>query len=51
MLIRILCYFIPIAINFLTGGFLFITAYRFAQAGCSGTITHALPDWLSTMYS
>ena len=46
MLIRILCYFIPIAINFLTGGFLFITAYRFAQAGCSGTITAgALTAW------
>ena len=46
MLVRILTYFIPVAINVLTGGFLFITAFRFAQAGCSGTITAgALTAW------
>lgn len=39
MLIRILAYFVPFAINFLSGGFFFITAYRFSEAGCSRTVT------------
>lgn len=38
MLIRILTYFVPFAINFLSGGFFFISAYRFSQAGCSGAV-------------
>lgn len=38
MLVRILAYFVPFAINFLNGGFFFITSYRFAAAGCSGVI-------------
>ncbi len=38
MLIRILTYFIPFAVNFLNGGFFFITSYRFAQAGASGVM-------------
>ena len=38
MLVRILAYFVPFAINFLNGGFFFITAHRFAQAGCPGIV-------------
>ncbi|MBQ9774884.1 MAG: hypothetical protein IJW17_02475 [Lentisphaeria bacterium] len=38
MLIRILTYFVPFAVNILTGGFFFITALRFAQAGASGVM-------------
>ena len=38
MLTKILAYFIPFAVNFLQGGFFFITSYRFSQAGCSGVI-------------
>ncbi|MBR2345703.1 MAG: hypothetical protein IKA71_07980 [Lentisphaeria bacterium] len=38
MLVRILAYFVPFAINFLSGGFFFITAYRFSEAGCSRTV-------------
>lgn len=46
MLIRILAYFIPFAINFLDGGFFFITSYRFAEARCSGTVVaSAIAAW------
>ena len=38
MLLRILAYFVPFAINFLSGGFFFITSYRFAQASCPGIV-------------
>ena len=38
MLVRILAYFVPFAINFLSGGFFFITSYRFAEAECSRTV-------------
>ena len=38
MFLRILAYFVPFAINFLTGGFFFITSYRFAQADCPALI-------------
>ena len=38
MLLRILAYFVPFAINFLSGGFFFITSYRFAQASAPGII-------------
>lgn len=38
MTVRILAYFVPFAINFLNGGFFFITSYRFAQAGCPRTV-------------
>ena len=38
MLVRILAYFVPIAINFLNGGFFFITAQRFAAADCSAVV-------------
>ena len=38
MLVRILAYFVPFAINFLNGGFFFISAHRFAEAKCSGVI-------------
>jgi MFS family permease len=38
MFLRILAYFVPFAINFLTGGFFFITSYRFAQANCPALI-------------
>ena len=46
MLIKVLAYFIPLAINFLNGGFFFITSYRFAQAGCPGVVVGgALATW------
>lgn len=38
MLLRILAYFVPFAINFLNGGFFFITSLRFAQAKCPGIV-------------
>ncbi|MBO7329518.1 MAG: hypothetical protein J6W00_12200 [Lentisphaeria bacterium] len=38
MLLRILAYFVPFAINFLSGGFFFITSYRFAQESCPGIV-------------
>jgi predicted MFS family arabinose efflux permease len=38
MLVRILAYFVPFAINFLNGGFFFITAQRFAAADCPAVI-------------
>ncbi len=38
MLIRISAYFVPFAINFLNGGFFFISAQRFSGAGCPGII-------------
>ena len=38
MLVRILAYFVPFAINFLNGGFFFITAQRFAAADCSAVV-------------
>lgn len=38
MIVRILAYFVPFAINFLSGGFFFIASYRFAQAECSRVI-------------
>lgn len=41
MLVRVLAYFVPFAINFLSGGFFFITSYRFAQAGCPRTVVSA----------
>ncbi|MBQ9786559.1 MAG: hypothetical protein IJW33_00120 [Lentisphaeria bacterium] len=38
MLVKILAYFVPFAINFLNGGFFFITAFRFAKENCSGIV-------------
>ncbi|MCI5779784.1 MAG: hypothetical protein MR051_08245 [Lentisphaeria bacterium] len=38
MLLRVLSYFIPLSVNMLTGGVMFICSYRFAQAGCSGLV-------------
>lgn len=46
MLLRVLAYFVPFAINFLSGGFFFITSYRFARAECSGMVVgSALTVW------
>ena len=39
MLIRILCYFVLLAVNMLAGGVMFICSYRFSHAGCSGLVT------------
>ena len=45
-LLRLLSYFVPFAVNFLQGGFFFITSYRFAEAGCSGVVIGgALTAW------
>lgn len=41
MLVRILAYFVPFAINFLNGGFFFITAHRFAEAKFPATTVGA----------
>lgn len=38
MFLKILAYFVPFAINFLSGGFFFITSYRFAEASAPGII-------------
>ena len=46
MLLRILAYFVPFAINFLNGGFFFITSYRFAQAQCTALVVGgAIAAW------
>lgn len=46
MLIRILCYFVPLAVNMLAGGVMFICSYRFSHAGCSGLVTSgAVATW------
>ena len=39
MLIRVLSYFIPLAMNMLSGGVMFVCSYRFSEAGCSGLVT------------
>ena len=39
MLIRLLCYFVPLAVNMLAGGVMFICSYRFSINGCSGLVT------------
>ena len=45
-LLRLLTYFVPFATNVLTGGFLFISTLRFAQAGCSGKVVGmAMTAW------
>ena len=38
MFLKILAYFVPFAINFLSGGFFFITSYRFAEASAPGIV-------------
>jgi predicted MFS family arabinose efflux permease len=38
MFLKILAYFVPFAINFLSGGFFFITSHRFAEASAPGII-------------
>ena len=40
-LIRFLTYLVPFTANALTGGFLFISTLRFAEAGCSGKVIGA----------
>ena len=46
MFLRLLAYFVPFAINFLNGGFFFITALRFSQANCSAvTVGCAVTAW------
>ena len=39
MVIRLLCYFVPLAVNMLAGGVMFICSYRFSINGCSGLVT------------
>ena len=46
LLLRILAYFIPFGINFLNGGFFFITAHRFAAENCSRVVVaSAITAW------
>ena len=46
MLLRVIAYFVPFAINFLNGGFFFIAAHRFAEAHCSGMVVgSAVTAW------
>ncbi|MBE6358965.1 MAG: MFS transporter [Lentisphaerae bacterium] len=46
MLTKILAYFVPFAINFLNGGFFFITSHRFAEADCPATVVaSAVAAW------
>ena len=46
MMVKILAYFVPFAINFLNGGFFFITAHRFAQGGCPRiVVASSLTAW------
>ncbi len=46
MLVKILAYFVPFAINFLNGGFFFITAHRFSLGDCPRIIVaSSLTAW------
>lgn len=51
MLVRTLTYFIPLAVNMLTGGVMFICSYRFSQAGCSGLVTGSAVAVWGIVYS